>query len=212
MQENAQMAYPPKLFSFRNPVRSADASSLSFSTPLGRLDLELEVGGVTIAPTATFTAGDRSVTVWSDAVWFEVLLIRAPISLPPGMAVAGAMAAVWRVDVAKSAVIKCRWASGATWSEVGPETGENLDAQTWTDGRTKVTVGLPDYETATTYRREGFEVAVDSIVGGQGHFICAWGPDSTDDISTWFAVDWPTERLIAGEAEQCVPPDGGGTK
>jgi hypothetical protein len=112
--------------------------------------------------------------------------------------------------LAQSAVIKCRWASGATWSEVGPETGEDLDAQTWTDGRIKVTVGLPDYENATTYRREGFEVAISSVAGRQGHFICAWGPDSPDDISTWFAVDWPTARLIAPEAEPNVAPDCGG--
>jgi hypothetical protein len=204
------MADLPKLFSLSNPVRSANASPPSFSTPLGLLELELVVGGVTVVPTATFTEGDRSVTVWCAPVWFEVLLTRAPISLPPGMAVAGAMAAVWRVDVTQSAVIKCQWASGATWSEVGPETGENLDAQSWTDGRTKVTVGLPDYETATTYRREGFEVAISSIAGGQGHFICAWGPDSPDDISTWFAVDWPTVRLIGAEAEPKVAPDCGG--
>ena len=205
------MADLPKLFTLSNPVRSANASLLSFSTPLGLLKLELEVGGVTVAPTATFTAGGRSVTVWTAPMWFEVLLTRAPISLPPGMAVAGAMAAVWGVDVAQPAVIKCRWASGATWSEVCPETGENLDAQTWTDGRTKVTVGLPDYETATTYRHEGFEVAISSVAGGQGHFIWAWGPDSPDDISTWFAVDWPTARLIEAEAEPKVAPDCGGT-
>jgi hypothetical protein len=205
------MADPPKLFNLRDPVPSAIASPLSFSTPLGRLDLELEVGGVTIVPTATFTAGSRSVTVWSAPVRFELLLTRAPLSLPPGMAVAGALAAVWRVDAAQSAIIRCQWAGGATWSEVGPETGENLDAQTWTDGRTKVTVGLPDYEAATTYRREGFEVAVSSVAGGQGHFICAWGPDTPDDISTWFAVDWRTERLIAAEADQEVAPDCGNT-
>jgi hypothetical protein len=128
------MADPPKLFNLSNPVPSAIASPLSFSTPLGRLDLELQVGGVTVAPTATFTAGSRSVTVWSAPVRFELLLTCAPISLPPGMAVAGALAAVWRVDSAQSAIIRCRWASDATWSEVGSETGENLDAQTWTDG------------------------------------------------------------------------------
>lgn len=201
------MANSPKLFRLNNPVLSADASPPSFPTPLGRLVLGLDVGGLSIPPAATFASGDRSATVWPAPVRFEVLLTHPPISLPPGMAVAGALAVVWRVDVgekSRSIAIKCLWASGATWSEVGPEAGENLDAQTWTDGRTKVTVGLPDYETATTYRREGFEVAVGSLTSGQGHFICAWGPDSPDDISTWFAVDWPTARLVRAEQGRCT--------
>lgn len=125
------------------------------------------------------------------------------------MAVAGALAAIWRVDAAQAAVIRCRWAGGATWSAVGPDNGENLNAQTWTDGRTKVTVGLPDYETATTYRREGFEVAVNLVTEGQGHFLCAWGLDTLHDSSTWYAVDWPTARLLAAGDEQGVSTDYG---
>jgi hypothetical protein len=159
---------------------------------------------VIVLPTATYTSGEFSVTVWSTPIWCEVLLTRPPNSLPPGMAVTDAMAAVWRVDGWQGAVIKCRWASGVTWSEAGPENGENLSAQTWSDGQTKVTIGLPEYEIATTCRSDGFEVAIGSVGSTQGHFVWAWGPDSPDDISTWFAVDWPTARLIALDSQSCT--------
>jgi hypothetical protein len=126
--------------------------------------------------------------------------------------VAAAWAAVWRLgpgDKARPAAVTCRWASGATWTEVGPETGENLDAQTWTDGRTRVTVGLPDYEAATRYRPEGegFEVVTSLVAEGQGHFACAWALGGPDDVSTWFAVDWRTAELVPAEAEPSASID-----
>jgi hypothetical protein len=207
------MAEDPELFRLTNPLRDTDARLPSFSTPLGRLLLELEVAGLPIPPTATFTVGDRSVTVWAAPVRFEVLLAPAPIALPSGMAVAGAWAAVWRIGNAepdRPLVLKCLWAGTVGWTDVGPESGENLEAQTWTDRRTRVTVGLPDYQTAITYRRDGFEVAVGSVPGGQGHFLCAWGPDMPDDISTWFAVDWPTTQLVPAEVEPPATADRGG--
>lgn len=184
----------PELFRLGDPAPVSDVILPSFSTPLGPLVLGLEVEGEAIAPAAVFADGDRRVAVWRAPVRFEVLLAPAPVSLPPGMKVTAAWAAAWRMgepDKARPAVLRCLWTSEATWTEFGPESGENLDAQTWTDGRTKVTVGLPDHEAATTYRRDGFEVAVNSVSGGQGHFVCAWAPDTPDDVSTWFAVDLP---------------------
>ncbi|HEY1191365.1 MAG TPA: hypothetical protein VGE74_27270 [Gemmata sp.] len=198
------MADVPELFRLTNPARDPEAVPPTFSTPLGRLVLGLEIAGRPVPPAATFTASDHSVALWTNPARLEVLLTAAPADLPPGMTVGGARAAVWRVrgaNPALSFVLTCLWTGAAGWTDVGPETGENLDAQTWTDGHTRVTVGLPDYETATAYRRDGFAVTVRAVPGSQGHFLCAWGPDAPDDISTWFAVDWPTARLVPAGAE-----------
>lgn len=193
----------PKLFPFRYPVVAVDRASLGFATPLGRLELTLEVAGRVVPPEATFAAGERSVAVWAAPVAFELLRTHPLILLPPGMAIDGAAAAVWRAGLTPwpgPIIIRCVWTAGASWSDGGPESGENLDALTWTDGSTKVSVGLPDFGGATTYRRDGFEVAVGMVAGHQGHFVCAWGPDSPDDVSTWFAVDCSPVHLVAPDA------------
>lgn len=119
------------------------------------------------------------------------------------MAVAGAVAAVWRVGAfgpgGAGVRLRCAWAAAAIWAEVGPESGENLDAHTWTDGRTKVTIGLPDLGAATDYRRDGFEVAVEpGPAVFQTHFVCASGPDAPGDDATWFAVGCTPAQVLAG--------------
>ena len=135
----------PKLFCLNNSVLTSDASPPSFVTPLGRLILELEVGGVTVSPAVKAVSGSRSVTLWTVPIWFEVLVAPASVSLPPGMAVADAWAVVWRVSAAElpgRAVIKCLWADGFTWSDGGPESGiyKTTDAGlTWS----KLAGGLP---------------------------------------------------------------------
>ena len=172
----------------------------SFSTPLGRLVLGLEVSGVTAPQAAAFAAGDRSVTVWSSPTWFEVLLI--PADLAPawhggGWRVGGSRGSRRRpVTDAHPKVPVGRWCHlDRWWSRIRPEPRRS-DVDGRSDG---VTVGLPDYEAATTYRRDGFEVAVGAVPEGQGHFLWRAGPDTPDDISTWFAVDWPTARLVPAE-------------
>lgn len=196
------MSDRPTLFRLGKVARVAATTAPSIATPLGRLTIHVEVDGAVVRPVAAFAAGERTVVAWPDPARFEMLLTRPPPSLPPGMAVDGAVAVIWRAGPScqrDRAVISCLWTGESTWAEVGPESGQYLDAQTWTDGRTRVTVGLPDFGTATTYRRDGFLVAVGQVAVGQGHFICAWSPDAPDEISTWFAVDWPTDRLVGPE-------------
>lgn len=192
----------PILFNLGRLVPAADAFPPSFVTPLGRVEVRLEAGGVALPPTAAFAAGERTAVVWSAPARVEMVLTEPRVSLPPGMAVAGAIAVAWRIDATRPAglTIKCTWTGGASRADVGPESGENLDARSWTDGRTKVTIGLPDYGGATTYSSDGFEVAVGRVdPARQGHFVCAWGPDSPGDPSTWFAVDrLPSQVLPTG--------------
>ncbi|QVL31212.1 hypothetical protein KIH39_20535 [Telmatocola sphagniphila] len=193
------MEIHPKLFRIDAPLRQADVVSPSFPTPLGRIDLFLEANGIELKPSSVFCADETTIFIWPEDVGAELILFRPILSLPKGMSVTDAYAAILRLTptnhliegslpTRRSKVFRCRWDEKSKWTEVGPEIGENLDAQSWTDGKTKVTVGLPDYETDTTYRRDGFEVAIKQK--SQLHFVCAWSPDITDDISTWFAVDY----------------------
>ena len=202
------MAHALELFPLTAAL--APAAPPAVDTPLGRLGLHLVTDAGPVAPDATFaTAGGRAACVWAEAApaRVELVLAEPALALPPGVAVAGAVAAVWRMRATGSGEttvrLRCDWAEGATWTAGGPDGGENLDAQTWTDGRTKVTVGLPDLGGATAYRRDGFEVAVAVGPGGavfQTHFACAWGPDVPDDAATWFAADLTPAQALAGVA------------
>jgi hypothetical protein len=184
------MRLPPRLFRFETPLREVELFSPSFETPLGRIDLFVGINSVSLVPQAAFTAGERSLFIWPPEVGAEILLTRPPLWLPPGMEVDGIVAAVVRTTAdlpSAPLAVRCIWSSSRLWSRGAPETGENLDAVTWDDGHTRVTVGLPDYGPDTTYREDGFDVTL--CPSGQIHFVCAWSSKGADDISTWFAVD-----------------------
>jgi|GEM_PF-3783546 len=163
----------------------------AFETPLGTLTLELIVAGTPVAP-VVFVSGDRAVAVW-EREGCELLLV--PVS---DATVTGARAAVWRISPTRGErlLLRCAWAQQTTWTDSGAETGENLDSQLWTDGHTKVSVGLPDYDTATAFLSNGFEVEVTALHDDTGHILCAWAPDAPGDVSTWLAVDRPTASLL----------------
>lgn len=179
----------PRLFRFTGEHEPCAVPA--FETPLGTLTFELLVAGAPLAP-VVFVSGEVAVAVW-EREGCELLLV--PVS---DVSVTGARAAVWRIapNRAERLLLRCVWAQQTTWTECGAETGENLDAQTWTDGHTKVSVGLPEYDTATTFRRDGFEVEVTALHDDTGHILCAWAPDAPGDVSTWLAVDRPTASLL----------------
>lgn len=180
----------PRLFRFDGSHEPCAVPA--FETPLGTLTFELLVAGEPVAP-VVFVSCERAVAVCGRARGCELLLV--PVS---NATVTGARAAVWRIAPNRAArlLLRCLWAQQATWTEAGAETGENLDSQLWTDGRTKVSVGLPDYDTATTFRRDGFEIELTALHDDIGHILCAWAPDVTGDVSTWLAVDRPIASLL----------------
>ncbi len=204
------MANSIKLFNLQGLSLRVDVFTPYFLTPFGRIELSLEVSGVIIPPAAVYAHGEQSVTVWADPTRVEILMTRPPIDVPKGMAVADAVgfelalsdviAAVWRKgkgSESKHVVLKCVWAFGATYLKGGPNDGQYLNAQTWDDGRTKISLGLTDHEDeSVTYLREGFAVDISALRLKQGHFACAWGPLNPDNILTWNAVDWNPLRLL----------------
>jgi hypothetical protein len=145
------------------------------------------------------------------------------------MVVDGCWVLVSRVRAIKSVAnvrFTIEWVSGYSWAEGGPETGENLDAQTWSDGKVKASVGtedgdrlaqragcddwMPDrlQEELSVTQRDGpvrhtetsLTVTLPSLHAGeccQVHFVVAWGADTVDDCSTWYAVEVPSQNLSA---------------
>lgn len=179
----------PRLFRFDGAHEPVAVPA--FETPLGTLTFELLVAGEPVA-LVVYLSGDRAVAVWERA-GCELLLV--PVN---DARVTGARAAVWRIAPNRAAplLLRCVWAQQTTWTECGPDTGENLDAQTWTDGSTNVSVGLPDYFPATAFLRNGFEITLTTLHDDTGHVLCAWAPDAPDDVSTWLAVDRPTASVL----------------
>jgi hypothetical protein len=150
-----------------------------------------------------WTDGSRVVFVWSaDGGQVELLLTRPALALPEGMRVDGAVAAVWRVRPTTDGVFDATiaWNGDTAPTNGGPESGENLDAQSWTDGRTCVMLGLPDYRLGTSYRPDGFRVSrrLERGINAESHVVCAWVAEPRRDDSVWFAVDC-TPRQALGD-------------
>lgn len=189
---------------FRLPSPQATASQRpEFQTPAGILCLTLAVDGRALPEqdAAAFADGRHLVLAWEIPTGrAEVLIARPALALPPGMRVDGAAAAVWRVSADAECVVELAvtWVDDPAPRNRGPESGENLDAQSWTDGHTRVMIGLPDYGSATSYLAEGFRIAHRSARGSrwEAHFVCAWSAEPARDESLWFAVDCTPPRIL----------------
>jgi hypothetical protein len=136
----------------------------------------------------------------------------------------GCVAAIWRVRASRSGEsvrFECRWASEATYTDVGPESGQALDAQTWTGGNMRVTIGTLDPDAlvdaaregwlparwanlidpnTVVYLSDGFDLVFPPLQAGehcQAHFVVAWAPypAAEEDVSTWLAVNRSPSQL-----------------
>ena len=194
----------PALFRLASPQATASQRP-EFRTPAGVLCLTLSADGRALPEldAAAFTDGRHLVLAWEIPTGrAEVLITRPTLALPPGMRVDDATAAVWRVSADAECLVEAAvmWVDGPPPRNEGPESGENLDAQSWTDRHTRVMIGLPDYGSATSYLAEGFRVTRCSAPGSlwEAHFVCAWSAEPARDESLWFAGDC-TPRQILGD-------------
>ena len=126
-------------------------------TPLGVLAFDAEFDGIVIGdlkPSFSYCLASSAYLLnWTlDDVTAELLLCRPSITLPEGMATTDCWAGLWRLYAAPAAIsgvrpeFSCRWVPGYQWTEGGPSSGEWLDAQTWENAETIVTVGTADCE------------------------------------------------------------------
>lgn len=154
------------LFNCKILDTAADAKP-EIVTPLGVLAFDAEFDGIIIGDLKTSSSYclERSgyLLNWTiDGVVAELLLCRPRFTLPEGMSVTDCWAGMWRLRATTAATgpdecpeFSCRWEPGYQWTEGSPETGEGLDAQTWENVQTKVTVGTTDCEWLSGHAQQG---------------------------------------------------------
>ena len=142
---------------------------MKINTPLGTLFLNADVDGVQIGdlkPSAAYQLERGGYLLrWTlDGITAELLLCRAQLAPYESMAVDDCWAGIWRVQVsvpANTLMFSCLWELGYLWTEeIGPESGEGLEAQTWEksdrdNGILRVTVGTADAEWLAGHAQHG---------------------------------------------------------
>jgi hypothetical protein len=134
------------------PTRGpAIAEKPCFRTPLGEILLTVHdaEGHAVIDPVPdlarTLPRDGRLFRFHSDDVEAELLLTRYRPLHPDDQPLTDAWAAMWRVEAARdisTLVFSCAWSAGARWTRShGPQSGELLDSQAWSDAEHKVALG-----------------------------------------------------------------------
>jgi hypothetical protein len=133
-----------------------------FDTPFGKIDLSLLASpnsGRTEASPARRALRGAELVSWSAAhVDADLLLLALQPELPAGLAVTHCHAAVWRVRAHTSVdacTFEARWARTASPPDGGPSSGQFLNALTWSDDLTELSLGAPDAEGLVSYERAG---------------------------------------------------------
>lgn len=217
----------PPLFNAPREFLGGPPQAPAITTPLGDVRLGATIEGVALgepSAAARLSSPPGIVFSWERPAAQVELLIAALPATRPDAHVDGCLAAVWRVRVVQpvhTLELECRWAPRAHYTEVGPESGEALDAQTWRGAQTRVTIGTLDCDALTTaardgllparwadqlgpgavrYEPDGLVLALPAAEPGeqcQAHFIVAWAPqpEPEDDVATWLAVDRSPQAL-----------------
>lgn len=220
-----------KLFKSNTNPRKAHIRDNWFSTPLGNILLnvcteEFDTSVIPITEAYYLSNGGYVLCWYTDAIDAELMITPYNPPFPEDMKVDGCYAAVWRIR-GKVKEISCRfisiWGKEYTWTEVGPESGEDLESQAWENSKLKISLGTQDGEVliarskknelmSTTYDKsidsysiveyfdKGLTVPVNNIRINelcQVHFVVAWAKKVQYDTSTWYAVDALTSALLA---------------
>ncbi|WP_204400616.1 hypothetical protein [Alkaliphilus hydrothermalis] len=201
-------------------------------TPLGEILLDIEFINFNISDINYSTCcninGKGYITGWyTDVFEAELLICRPKLNLPSHMKVDDCYSAMWRLKVKENS-LKCkfctRWVGNYRWTSGSANSGEGLDAQTWENEKTIITLGTQDGEKIMSrkqkedkmpikfdsdidmysfiqYENSGLSIEIDELIPNetcQVHFAVAWANKINNDISTWLAVDL-NENDIIGE-------------
>ncbi len=214
------------LFDFSTFTRSAGGSRPAVQTPLGPLLLEVAMEGRRSSD-LPFDAWEGDKPSDSGFVFFfekaRVELLICPVSpdLPPGRRVDRCLACVLRVaseaDIT-ALEFRCAWPDEFDPPAHGGYNGESLQAFTWDDGKTEVSLGtlddeglsgdagtrlpvgwrqpLVEAEMRETYvgsiENRGIFIRPPRLRTGEScelYFAIAWSAFSENRSDTWFAVD-----------------------
>ena len=136
-----------------------EAPLAALDTPLGVLEFDAVLGSQSLAavPVEAFRVA-RLETRFAWAVDHTVVeLLLRPWARPQNRGAASVTdcwAAVFRVYAEAPTPpieLSCVWQAGAVWHRAdGPQSGEALEAQTWSDGHTVVAIGTADADALAT--------------------------------------------------------------
>jgi hypothetical protein len=199
-------------------------------TPLGDLATHFEGGGQTTAgllPDETIK-GPSGVFLhrFRRAGWIAELLIGlVEPEIPAHMAVAGCLAAIWRIQAIEhthACRFVCSWPNPPAEADGSPSPGEGLDAFTWRVGRYAISLGTEDGEFLSAraersdfvparlsgelsfhtveYTEAGLVVPFSGLGPSeilQVQFVVAWTCEHTDESpASWFAVEQSPAFLL----------------
>lgn len=168
----------------------------------------------------------------------EVIVARPALIAEYQSEITDCWAFLWRFKVLEpidKLVIQAAWLDGFQWKSGGATSGQWLDAQTWDDEQTEVSLGteggdalfaraeknnwLParftqqsrdDYHLSLlSYETNGMIVDFGKVCPNelfQTHFVVAWSQYVDESISTWNAVDLNAQQIVAGAAGKTVWP------
>ena len=200
----------------------------SIENPLGKVKFDLLLSGIklpTFSSAFTNGKGDYLTGWYSNSFEAELLICSPSLCLPDNMYVEGCQAAVWRIvlhDKAFACDFYANWCNGFVWTDGGPNSGENLEAQTWESEEYEVSVGTQDGEmlqaravnnelmpvefnscinplALVKCTKTGLVVPIEQVFTNQIcqiHFVVAWAPKKQDDVSTWYAVDVSHRNIL----------------
>lgn len=201
---------------------------LEIGTPLGTVCLDVHVNTESISDksnTTNLLSNGRKIISWyADQFQAELLICKPTIDLPLHLKIDDCWAAVWRLkalhDIDSSISFLCSWKEPFAWTEAGPNSGEHLDAQTFSGNGKNITIGTEDGAMLSArasfnngvprrlekelddlglveYFGEGISVPIPNLLTDemiQVHFLVAW---SSDELATWFAVDQKSDQILS---------------
>jgi hypothetical protein len=112
-------------------------------------DVEWSFGSASLTDAAWGVGGGRVLAWTRGPLRVELALITARPYLPPGMWIDAFWLGVWRLRSTEAVAVPplvCLLLDGGSGYDGGPESGEDLDAQTWSDGVRAVSIGTEDPE------------------------------------------------------------------
>ncbi len=208
------------------PIKGREVTPV-VKTPLGVIIYTAQVNGYDLVNIrySSHSAGDDSYLFRWKLPEAEVELLLFRPAIPPNLQgrINDTWAGIWRLRALHSidaCYFSCNWQQGYSWTHGGPDSGEGLDAQTYDDGKTVVTIGTEDSQyignraenkdwvpiqlkptdpyNFADYVADGLRISCHGLETDdrcQFQYIIAWAHES-DDVGHWLAVDREYKELL----------------
>jgi hypothetical protein len=215
-----------KLFSPYCDYIIADATEPSIDTPLGKIFTTLAVEETSIGAFENCSyfleSGARIIAFEHYDFIAELLICRPKMFLPEGLLINDCWAFLWRlkaINIITLPSFNVHWSDNHTWINTDIESGEHLNAISFFNNETKVTIGTQDEEVLMAraklnelmpnkfdsniepveYLKDGLRVSIPSLDPKdicQIQFLIAWEENLETNVGAWYAVDNLPEHIL----------------